>query len=144
MIRGLEFNFSNSSNDFLKQLLGINFLSNTKVQIFQDEIILNEKNIRLKREVPSIEMSEFLYSNDPLIIFLNLRILPFGGVSSNITTYPDFFNSDYILIMLITDVKTVEIYTKDDGLLYAIYQLAMQTMNVKIFNIRPKQIVGAI
>jgi len=97
----------------------------SKIEVLQDELIVNDEQAFIESGISALQFSEFIASKDPLVIFLNLRLLCKNGSSCNLHSYTDFLHSDYVLVVLVSDVYTVELYTKDDHLLEQIYAIAV-------------------
>lgn len=117
MVRGMEFDTPDCANinRILSKVLSLRELSQAKVQISQQEIILNNDDYRITSEHPA-EVAECVERFDPYIIFLNLQVLPCQAKAVEICSYEDFLNSRDLLVFLIVDVYYVEIYAKDEKL----------------------------
>lgn len=126
MYRGIEFTISNNLN-FLIHFLSLDIFSNSKAQVSQSEVIANGDNFYFQNGISSQEMIRVIKKKDPLIIFLNLGLLECNGNAKCIHSYSDFIDSDYLTLCLITDVHTVEIYTKNDDILSDIKAVATLT-----------------
>ena len=126
MYRGIEFTISNNLS-FLIQLLSLDIFSNSKTHVSQSEMIAHGDNFDFQNGISSQEMIKVIKENVPLVIFLNLRLLECDGSPKCIHSYSDFIDSDYLMLCLITDVHTVEIYTKNDEVLSDIKTIATLT-----------------
>lgn len=117
MVRGMEFDTPDSANinRILSKVLSLRALSQAKIQVSQQEIILKNDDYCITSEFPA-EMAECVERFDPYIIFLNLRVLPRQAEAVEICSYEDFLNSSDLLVFLIVDAYYVEIYAKNEEL----------------------------
>lgn len=88
------------------------------------EAVTNQGNLALPTMVSAETLADDLERQSPQVIFLNLKLLPPGEQGGEISDYEDFLRSPYALVCLITDLRCVEVYGKDEALLAELTELA--------------------
>ena len=135
MLRGVELNVKTQANALLNAILRHDSFSQMVAVCTQYEVIVDENDYTIPSPTTADNLAKILEGKDPLIIFLNLKLLPKWEQRENVSNYKEFLYSSYSLVCLITDVRCVEIYVKDAAVLDEILKIAQQ---LKISDIKLK------
>ena len=114
MKRGIEFELGGGACGLLTAMLRLPALHNMTAICTEYEAVTNQGNL----------LADELERQRPQVIFLNLKLLPPGEQGGEISDYEDFLRSPYALVCLITDLRCVEVYGKDEALLAELTELA--------------------
>lgn len=134
MIRGIELSIKRA-NSLLGAILQHPHFSNMVAVSSEYEVIADENNYTIPSPIIAGNLAKIIASKNPLIIFLNLKLLPQGNPVEIVSNYEEFACSAYSLICLITDVQYVEIYAKDITVLDEILRI---TQHLRISDIQLK------
>ena len=92
------------------------------------EIIKEEneqcKNMHFSSHLKEDEFLKLIHEPSCLIISVNIQAYPSHKTKKHVVTYEDFQNSDCELMLLITDVKYVEVYAKSKSVIMNIIENA--------------------
>ena len=124
MKREIEFELSSGACSLLTAMLRLPALHNMTAICTEYETVTNQGNLELPTMVPAETLADELERKTPLVIFLNLKLLHPGEQGGEILDYEDFLRSPYALVCLITDLRCVEVYGKDEALLAELAELA--------------------
>ena len=124
MKRGIELELSSGALSLLTAMLRLPALRNMTAICTEYEAVTNQGNWELPTMVPAEMLADELERQRPQVIFLNLKLLPPGEQGGEISDYGDFLHSPYALVCLITDLRCVEVYGKDEALLAELAELA--------------------
>lgn len=88
--------------------------------LYEDEIIVSEQNYSIGPAVSGSQVKEVLFHPNTLNIFMNLQAFPKGAAAEKVRDYPAFQHSQCAFVILVTDMRFVEIYAKSekDNLLF--------------------------
>jgi len=89
-----------------------------------DQVFAVGNDFLFERELYSDEEFKKAISNEHYAISVNIQLYQEYD-DTFIYNYNDFLNSNCLLILLITDNKFVEIYSKNEKFLNIIYQIAV-------------------
>ena len=131
---GIEFNIPNEYGNFLEQILKQINLDKYIWKIEEDEIYINnnrksndnDDNLFKKNIYKNVDFKKIIEQEDYYIIFANIKLYVKQD-NIIINTYKDFIESSCILILLVTDSKFVEIYSKYENILDKIYNNALKS-----------------
>ena len=131
---GIEFNIPNEYGNFLEQILKQINLDEYIWKIEEDEIYINnnrksndnDDNLFKKSIYKNEDFKRIIEQKDYYIIFANIKLYVKQD-NIIINTYKDFIESLCILILLVTDSKFVEIYSKYENILDKIYNNALKS-----------------
>ena len=124
MKRGIEFELGGGACSLLTAMLRLPALHNMTAICTEYEVVTNQGNLELPSMVSAETLADELERQTPQVIFLNLKLLPPGEQGGEISDYEDFLRSPYALVCLITDLRCVEVYGKDEALLTELAELA--------------------
>lgn len=115
-MRGIECMAPSGYDAKLKHLLNNIPLTDYDWYISETEIIRDDKNQIWPLKMNGHELQNHLEESN-LVIFINMQAYPKGANTSELNVYEDFLNSTCEIIILIYDVRFVEIYVKDKSLI---------------------------
>lgn len=124
MKRGIECCFNGGANELLLALLRLPALCGMTTICTEYEAVTDRGNLELPTMVPAETLADELEEKTPLLLFLNLKLLPPGEQDGELSDYGDFLRSPYALVCLITDLRYAEVYGKDELLLEKIAETA--------------------
>lgn len=114
-MRGLHIELDVGYDDFINKLFHNIKWVNDEWYITESEIIDGKikDNLNLPYKSKGVQLLHMLCNKEYLLVFLNLQIYPQDANRAEIKTYDDFVNSNCKLVLLISDVKYIDIYVKD-------------------------------
>ena len=126
MKRGIEFELSDGAGKLLLALLRLPTLRSMTAICNEYEAVTDQGNLELPTMVSAGELANDLEEKTPMVLFLNLKLLPPGEACGELSDYADFLCSNACLVCLITDLRYVEVYGKDEMLLETIAETARE------------------
>ena len=121
MIRGVEFLRTEGYDRFLYDMFQNIALEKYDLYIRDVDIAMGNESISDIELPDCMRGEEFLKAVDEksyLTIFIDITAYPKGAQKKELEVYEDFLDSKCEIVFLVHDVKYVEIYTKDDKILY--------------------------
>ncbi len=126
---GLEFEWNEESRK-LEKLFESFMISNYEWQIIEDEIVSNNCNLILDKKYSGDDFKK-IWENLDLIIFLNVQVYLKESMVKPIKTYSEYKDSDCQLMLLISDIRTIEVYSKDKKILNSILNSKIENIEIK-------------
>lgn len=130
MIRGISFEIPQITTDTLYKIFSTIDISKycwynikNQTEVWDESL---KKDFFCKEYYSSQDFLKCIQSNY-YIVFLKLQAYSLSHNFKNICSYNDFIDSDCQLILLINDCEYVEIYSKDQNVLSAIFQAAINS-----------------
>ena len=117
---GLDFKIKNEYGDYLCKILHSVNVFKYNWEIFSDDIICDGKDGSGLFNAYVIEGNDFfskISKNKYYLIFADLKALPTNGTRKNITSFSDFWESDYEIVLLCSDSEFIEFYCKDEDII---------------------------
>jgi len=126
---GLEFEWNEEIRK-LEKLFESFMISNYEWQIIEDEIVSNNCNLILDKKYSGDDFKK-IWENLDLIIFLNVQVYLKESMVKPIKTYSEYKDSDCQLMLLISDIRTIEVYSKDKKILNSILNSKIENIEIK-------------
>lgn len=123
---GIKFKIPNEYSNYLKQILKEIDNNDYIWKIDEEEVYLDNGNDLFIEEIyTNAEFKKIIEPSNYYTIFLNIQMYINNLGNLKIKNYKNFIKSSCILIIFITDNEYVDIYCKDDKLLYKIKENAI-------------------
>ncbi len=127
---GLEFEW-NKENNLIKEFVSSLMTSDYEWYVMENEIISNNHIFALEKKYSGENFKKIWENNFDLIYFLNVQVYLKNSKVKKIINYCDYKNSSCQLMLLISDIYYVEIYSKDSKILKPILDRKIENLEIK-------------